>query len=366
MLENYNYNYIPSVNKRILETSNLSIMLGIFLKYTVPTVDAINIILHLVGCYLLKNIYHNRKKTVQQLYLIHLSTIEAMKNVCYLIGNVSNIIYLSKYPIFSIKIARGISYYIMAITTTGVYLSYFLAMTYLTVDRLLHVLLHMKYSMFWTINKARKLLIVTCIVNFGISATFALVYYFIRDDNIMVTIIENIFNIYVPTVLYTIFVILAVVSYIIMFLKFADSRRVTMQTDPDAPRQSLFRIFLNSRFFVSIILVMSYLIFMIIPSLIRVFYYIADVHMPDILFEYINISVTLSDTADGIIYIFMDRSVRKLLVKKVSSLINRNAINEAADVTEILRFDTATLHNANYDIKTIFKNDVNEQTTTRL
>ena len=339
-------------------------MAVLVISCVIATIDTINIILHLTGFYLLINNYNNGNKTVQKLYLIHLSIIEATKNFCYLIGNVPVIIHLSRYSISSRRIAYYIDYYIMAITTTGVYLSYFLAMMYITVDRLLHVLLHMKYSMFWTINKARKLLIVTCMVNFTISATFALVYYFIRDDNFMATIMENIFNIYVPTVLYTIFFILAVVCYIIMFLRFAQSRRATTQTDSDSPQQSLMSIFLNSRFFVSIMLVTSYLIFMIIPSLIRTFYYIADAHMPHILFDYINISVTLSDTADGIIYIFMDRSVRKLLLKKLSSLINRNASNEVP--VAVVRCNNATFHNANSNVYVIGNDIPNNQATIQL
>ena len=340
-----------------IDISDLSTMSGLLLPSTLSTLDTINIILHLTGCYLLNNIYHNGNRTVQQLYLINLSIIEATKNVGYLIWNVSVIIYLSKYSISSMRIASDVKYYLIPVIITGVYLSYFLAMTYLTVDRLLHVLLHMKYSMFWTINKARKLLIVTCMVNFTISVTFALTFYFTRSDRSYGLIVKKMFYIYIPTVLYTIFLILAVVSYIIMFLKFANSRRVTTERDPEDPRQSLGRIFLNSRFFISIMLVLSYLILMIIPSLIRTFYFITGTRVPKLVNVYIDISITLSDTADGIIFIFMNPSVRTLLLKKLSSLFNRNTSNVVCAFTAMIRVDTATVYNINDNVQRTFNNE---------
>ena len=292
-------------------------MMELAIRYICITLNGINICLHLFGCCLLQVVYKNGNKTAQQLYLINLSLNEAITNIFYLSAN---ILLILLYTNFSKNTAGNIWEtlgYIFIINITGVYLSYFLAMFYLTCDRLLHVLLNFRYPMYWTINKARKLLIVTCVVNCVISLTFAIINSFIRSMIVKAKLINSLYN-YVPAFLYPIFLIFAPITYITMFFKFVQSRLVTMPSDPDAPDETLFHIFVNFRFFVSVWLITSYLILMVIPILIKTLCYFADIPMSKVLISYVDISITFSDTADGVIYIFMDRKVRKVIWKKLS------------------------------------------------
>ena len=232
-------------------------MIALILSYIYITLYAINICPYLLGCYLLQVGYNNGRKTVQQLYLINLSLNEAITNIIFLLLPILDIVSyfnISEKTSYNVDVSRM---YIYIIGFTGFYWSYVLAMFYLICDRLLHVLLNYRYPMFWTISKARKLLIVTGFVNCAISLTFALIYYFTRSIIQRTTLINSLL-IYVPTVLSTTFLIFALVTYIVMFFKFAHSRRLTMPRNPDAPKETLFHIFVNSRFFISVMLISSY------------------------------------------------------------------------------------------------------------
>ena len=331
-------------------------MIELIFSYIYTILFVINVCLHLLGCYLLQVVYNNGRKTVQQLYLINLSVNEAINNIIFLLLNILDIVSNSN---ISEKTSSNIGVsmtYIYIIGMTGFYWSYILAMFYLTCDRLLHVLLNYRYPVFWTISKARKLLIVTCFVNCAMSLTFALFYYF--TPSIRQTLMNSLI-IYVPTVLCSTFLILALVTYIVMFFKFVQSRRLTMPRNPDATQETFFHIFVNSRFFISVMLISSCIILAVIPVVIRSFYTMTN--LPTYLIIYINISLMLSDTADAVIYIFMDRKVRKILWQKCSMLTCRRSHAFASIPNE-----NVTPSNANSNTQTTVSNVHSNQSTTEL
>ena len=322
------------------------------------TLYAINICLHLLGCCLLQGVYNNGRQTVQQLYLINLSLNEAIKNIIFILLPILNIVSysnISEKTAYNVRVSRT---YIYIIGLTGFYWSYVLAMFYVTCDRLLHVLFCYRYPMFWTISTARKLLIVTCFVNCAISLIFALIYYFILS-NTQRTTLKNSLQIYIPTVLYSTFLVFALVTYIVMFFKFVQSRRLTMPRDTDAPQETLFHIFVNSRFFISVMLISSYIILAVIPIVIRSLYAINN--LPTYLHIYTIISITLSDTADAVIYIFMDRQVRKFLWQNVSMFTCKRSHVFVSNPNE-----NVILSNANSNTQTAVSNIHSNQSTTEL
>ena len=101
-----------------------------------------------------------------------------------------------------------------------------------------------------------------------------------------------------------------------MFFKFVQSRCLTMPRNHDLQQETLFRIFVNSYFFISVMLISSYIILAVIPVLIRSFS--STIEMPISLILYTDISLMLSDTADAVIYFFMDIEVKKILWQKCS------------------------------------------------
>ena len=107
-----------------------------------------------------------------------------------------------------------------------------------------------------------------------------------------------------------------------MFYVFASSRKnVSAPRDNNAQQQTLFHIFKQSRFGISLLLISSYLILLVIPVLITPFCLITQTTLPRGYILYRRISVALSDTADAMIYVFISPAARKLLLHKIISLL---------------------------------------------
>lgn len=121
---------------------------------------------------------------------------------------------------------------------------------------------------------------------------------------------------YIPLFLVVIFFVFAIFAYGLMFYKFISSRRKTRRPQPN--ENTIRHAFRHSKFFVSIMLITSFLILMVIP-----FSAITLLMKKKLVTEYkkhMDFSVLLSDTMDGLIYVFLIPSVRKLFWKKLSSV----------------------------------------------
>ena len=144
-----------------------------------------------------------------------------------------------------------------------------------------------------------------------------------------------------------------------MFRKYASSRRRTSSAgNIDVPQESLFRIYRNSRFFVSIMLVTSSLILGVIPKLMYVFMLIADNKVPLPFKYYVEFCRLLSDMVDGIIYVMLQPSVRKLLLEKLSSALrhctsitNDNARQENSTVVNTTIMNVSEMQRHTQDVQ---------------
>ena len=124
-----------------------------------------------------------------------------------------------------------------------------------------------------------------------------------------------------PTVL-SIFSIFAMVSYSIMFVKYVKSKRSfhgnihgNSSTSSTSSTSSIVVIFSQSRFFISVLLVASYLLLSVIPYLMNTVWFLVD-HKGSKSFKiYPQISRRVSHTVDSVIYIFIQPPVRKMLLR---------------------------------------------------
>ena len=123
-------------------------------------------------------------------------------------------------------------------------------------------------------------------------------------------------------VLSILYVIIATLSYAIMFREYKRSREKTRTKarngEEDSSHQSTISVFLNSRFYVSVLIVVTYLLFKMIPTLIHnamsLNYDAGDsgdgaVGNSNIF----HVMYYLNYTTDGLIYIFMQKRVRRHL-----------------------------------------------------
>ena len=108
---------------------------------------------------------------------------------------------------------------------------------------------------------------------------------------------------------------------IMLFFKHVHAhRRRTTVRNRYQKKDSVFRIFYKSKFIVSVLLVLSFLILAVLPTLVQCFYVMSGHGIVHDLLSYSTVLYTLSDTVDGLIYIFIKPCVRKLLTDKINVL----------------------------------------------
>ena len=119
------------------------------------------------------------------------------------------------------------------------------------------------------------------------------------------------------------FILLAIVTYVVIFKKYDGSERVLSQRRKSVRENrkpdSSFTVFRKSRFFVPFLLILSFIIFMVIPDLIVLFVGVlsgGSAPLSDVLISSCWISYAVANIVDALIYIFMQDSVRRLLWKK--------------------------------------------------
>ena len=310
-----------------------------------------NFIIHTLGCTLLINIYRKeRKKTVQQLYLICHSLVIAVKNVLALL-----LVILEFLPNTTLS---GFKEYLAIIFGTVTY-CYYSFMFFLTSDRLAGIILNFRYPVCWSIRKAKYLVASTIFINLILCVGLSITYGYLGEDKFISYHIYAIFYTYIPTTLDISFLALAIVTYTVIFIKYSESRRLPSRhksrnttirksrnrsrylsrnkstNQPNEGHPTLSRLLFKSRFLISILLISSFLLFSVVPGLIIACFETTSNEMSYILLFCIYISFKVSDAVEAIIYIFLQRKVRKLLLKKIqlgSCKFNGNAEEDTSDV----------------------------------
>ena len=276
----------------------------------------INLMLHSFGLTLLCSVYRGGRKTAQQLYLMNISLTEAMMSFLNALSVLLFIVYFCTHTPKVVDIAI----YIGFIANSGGYLLYFSSMLFITCDRFFIVLFYTKYITKWNIRKTLRMIASAWIVNFFVALVTILVLLFVGDEKILAQNVDKVFSLYIPTTLNVMFLVFAVIAYSVMFRKYLVSHRTTrtysfthgtaLRSDANVKGESLFQIFRKSRFFVSVLVIFSYLMFLVIPSLIYSSSQIFDIPQSTNVTFCLHIFTRLSDTMDAIIYIFMYQPVR--------------------------------------------------------
>ena len=217
--------------------------------------------------------------------------------------------------------------YMMLITNSGVYYLCYTSMVLLTSDRLLCIWLHIGYRKFWTLRKT----FASIASAWGLCSVvvIGLVTYAYVNNVFGRPATEQIFKKavyhYTLTLLLTLFLIFAIGSYSLMFSKFLSSSRTT--SSRRRSQNTIFYTFRHSRFFISVLLVVSYLLLMVIPNLVATTLSMAGITIPQAIYDCINVCSILSDTADGFIYVFLQTSVKRLLFRQTT--LRRSTMSKA-------------------------------------
>lgn len=280
--------------------------------------NVVNVLLHGVGIYLLSCLHKRGKSNIQNLYILHLSISELLMNSLEIVRTALQI--LIKYGPCS-NTCKQIEEYLSIFMFTGISVVFFFNMFFITLDRLLNIVYTIRYRVSWSEKRAKYLLKTTWLIGIFVLICVSIDYYLNNS------LWENKFYTFIYPILEFIFIVLALVTYISIFRKYNRSERVLSKR-----RQSLrenkkpdnsFQVFRKSRFFVPVLLILTFIVFLVIPDMVLLFEGVIMKRMTDTLLTSCWISYAVSNMTDACIYIFMQDPVRRLLWKKIRQIWKR-------------------------------------------
>lgn len=271
-----------------------------------------NVLLHGTGSYLLKCQYRLGRKSPQKVFIINLSICELLMNLLETLRSIPRALEVSPKTKLLID---GVQNYVLITMFTGVSFIFYLDMFYITLDRLLSVLLNFRYKFYCTENRARNLMSATWCMGVLITICISLAHRFVKYDW------KPSFFTYVYPILEFTFILIAIATYLFIFKQYKDScrknTRIWRRKTGYNGKVTSIRLFQNSRFFVPLLLIATFIVFMVIPDLVYLFHGILCNNISESLLAACWISYSISNLADAWIYIFMQKSVLRLLKIKL-------------------------------------------------
>ena len=286
--------------------------MGVVIEVFLLVFNILNVIIHSLASYLLICLYQNGDQNVQQLYLINLSVSEALANFLGIFT--SSLTESIAFSESTASIVEEVQSYIWIIVYTMIYLLYYMSMIYITTDRLLDILLNLKYPVYCDEFKAKCLLITTWILGIILCLVVVLLHTF-KDWDCE----DAFFKYFYPTVDF-LFLIIAMFTYVFIFKKYMRAQEAPSQIERGGSKRhglGAFKIFCKSRFFIVVLLISSFILFIIVPDMILLSNTIKENKFSSTVLSACFISYAISDFIDGILYVFIQPSVRKLLKKKL-------------------------------------------------
>lgn len=185
------------------------------------------------------------------------------------------------------------------------------SMVYITLDRLLEVLLSIKYPVYVTVRRVIKLVTITWFIAVSTGITLSLSTRMHRMMHAAMVYVK-------PTidVVYSLFVI---VSYLIIFHYFKKSR---LPPSGYHARVSVLAVFRRSKFSISLMLVISFVLFIVAPDIIVS---IRGVYDRGVALLVIDICFFVSSVSDAVLYTSMDNEIRKIM-RKISRAKRQNHV----------------------------------------
>ena len=272
--------------------------------------NTFNIILHTIGSSSLISLYPNCIFKTQRLYIINLSVTTALLNSLELIKNIT--VFLETFS-KSIRSIERFQHYILIIEFTGVSFVYYVTMIVLTLDRLAGVRLGLKYQQYWNETKTKYLVGILwmsgSLIAIGVSLAF-----FINDLDW-----EHYFYKYFYPILELSFILIALATYGFIFCERTKNIRKlsTMSGEEPADMKAKLTEFKKSFFFVPSLLILTFVLFMIVPDFVYLFIVIKKKKPSETLGIGCWISYATSNIIDAGVYIYFLSDVRKYLLKKI-------------------------------------------------
>lgn len=280
------------------------------------TLCTISLLTNSFGCYLMCQILNGKRKTGQKLYLLNLSIVGIVKNTNE-ITSLSIAVTFGKTPP---NLAQAVQHHLAILSETMMTLMYYATMFHITIERIIAVRSRMKYQYQNTIKRCKITLAITWIIGVIIGLIFCLLhavydYYYAP------------YNFYIYIVINVSFIIVAVYTYLMLFVEHKNS--VFLRQQNHKRKSSIIEVYQESRFHIPIMLMSSFLILVVVPDIVYVVLIgLADgfrrnfdlqelSHGSTVIWHCMVVLNVLSDVSNACIYIFADKSIRKVMFVKL-------------------------------------------------
>ena len=269
------------------------------------------ICLHSIGCYLMICLYRMGEKRPQLIYLISLSCCEALFNLLRLLSTLMT-------PVILIvdeesNITETIHHYFNIVLFTGMCFIYYCSIITVIFDRFLGIFRSLKYNAYCTTFKAKVVVSTLWMIGFALILSVPLIDV-LSKFHIDLGIIWYIFP-----CLDLFVIVLSFVTYLFIFRRYKSSQTSTfcISTVSTAQSSSLANLFKNSKFFIPLLLIITFVMFVAVPDLLYFFIIEINKKKSPVLLVAARLCYSLSDLVDAFIYLYLQPSVRRLLWKKL-------------------------------------------------
>ena len=279
-------------------------MMEPYIHIVLITLRCVDIILHTGGIYLLVSSNRRDKDSVQQLFITNLSVAEIGFSVLWLFMiPVSELFIISD---SASAIIKDVQHYVMICIYTMVAFVFYATMIFITLDRLVAIKFTLKYRIYWNGKRTKYLITGTWIVG-------GLLFLFVSASYKFTGFDFNIpFHMYLYTPLNFLFIVLAIFTYIFIFRQYRKSVNMTVRK---SRRNTVFVVFCKSRFYLPVLLILTFLLFITIPQLTYLFLSTVQNKRSDILLSACVISYSISNIIDGCLYIFLQPVIKRQLLE---------------------------------------------------
>lgn len=280
----------------------------------------INIVFHSISLYVLLKMRSYYERNIQ---LVYLGSICCNEFLNCLISAAMFVIRVR----YNDSTSNEIEHYFNMVRGNVIFMSYFLTMIALLLDKVLQVLLDINYTVYWNLTKANNLILGIWFFSF-LQCTIVFILYFAANIRIM-----TYFAVYIILGGGITFVVSATISNCYLFYKFRKSRiRPFNNNNRQQSMTRWFSVFKKSRFFIPVMLITIYVLFQLTPAIvytILVYKTTIDEKNLKIVRLYMAISFNIALLFDSILFIFFEPVVKKFVKKEISNLkVRNNVANE--------------------------------------
>lgn len=308
--------------------------MNIVLDIALSGLGMVNSFLHILGFYILLRRYKKSTKNPQKIYILNLSIFEIILN---LLGNLARVPEMLTHSKEVTKVITFVQHYATLFNLTGAWIITYLTMIYITIDRFLVVYLGFRYSLYWTKRKALYVVNLTwaCCALFSISIAVGEFFLHFHYQDVF-------YKYFYPTMDF-LYLVIVISVYVYIFYRYQKSfklqHKVSKRTLNKRNASTAQEAFYQSRFYTSILLVFTFLFFIVIPDLTYMFFGPKSANRShdershgyesNLLFDICRFSYGIASSLNFFIYIFLQPDVRRILVagsQKVGTFLSRKKI----------------------------------------